>query len=148
MSFTRIRQERLEQVVEAVSATGKLKRRAEIIMKQVVTFASVDFIPELLGLHIEAQPDGFYSIQTPYGNGRGRTELSIGDTGHQAIVHIEKAVCNRLDQTEWHPVWALTVNEKGVFAGSDTENEFAFGPSSDESVYEILRSISYSIAKG
>ncbi|WP_312141220.1 hypothetical protein [Stutzerimonas nitrititolerans] len=146
MSFTKFSAEQLEQVNEAVLDTGRLKRRTEVVMNKLIALAETDYIAENIGLHIEAQPDGFYSINTPYGNGRGRTELAVSPEGHQAIVHIEKAVINRLDQTEWHPVWALTFRGKGTYAG-DSNESFEVGSFDDDGLPEILNSIVYAIAK-
>lgn len=138
MTFRAYEESELQAVRKAVAQTGYLSKSGISLMGQLANLAATDYPSKNWGLVITATQDPhFFDLMSPYGKGRARLELSVGEKGNQAVWIIEKQCRNSLDQVEWSRVWKITLNSDGIFGGS-TEEPLPFNHFDDDHSITIL----------
>ncbi len=149
MEFGRFSEEQINKVRYAVDDAAKLKRRAEGVIQGIKKVFDDPFPKESWGVSFEPSPQGWIAIDTPYGAGRGRLELSVGPKGSVGKFIIEKQMRNPFDQAEWVKVWHFRMDENGTFGGDETSNPYLVSGFNTDNGYAMLAlSILYAIARG
>ncbi|WP_330113926.1 hypothetical protein SA496_14225 [Pseudomonas sp. JS3066] len=149
MAFKVFGDQEFDKVRHAVAESQRIKQRAKTLMENIRAVCESEYPKESWGIELQIGEDGNVGIQTPYGRGRARLVMSLGENGTQGIYRIEREALNCLDQSEWRHVWSIRLDGKGLYPANDPNTRMQFGGFRDDDNYaELALSILYAIACG